>query len=216
MAISTKYEPSEEMPNPGNSRRCEANLCPLPACVSGRCQFHAFTSGWLSEKVTATLLQKYTMPPLEGDQDEITIAEASYRNRVIQAIGIDSERYETKQQEFIYPQAVARREYQELADAGLIPQSILEQINGSVGLLLNALRMRYGFVIRFETGEAFCLEWLCRTYEEFLLQKVKRSVKDFGQKSYEDTPELEDVMAKRRSERVQDLQEISTYLRRAV
>ena len=135
MAISTKYEPSEEMNDPGVSRRCEANLCPLPACVSGRCQFHAFTSGWLSEKVTATLLQKYTMPPLEGDQDEITIAEASYRNRIIQAIGIDSERYETKQQELIYPQNVARREYQELSEAGLIPQGIKQKPNGAVNLL---------------------------------------------------------------------------------
>ena len=170
------FEQTEDQQTEQVSRTCVANGCPMLKCANDKCLFHnAFpfsSAGYVTRKLKQSEVACKTD---DGRTYTITYAQAAQENRVLWALDVFDEC--ARLGDVVYPvRDIAYREYIALWRAGLIPEEVKSIVKDHASLYESML-MQYGHKIKLvnETG-FFCTDWLCATYEQFLIDEVAKSV----------------------------------------
>lgn len=150
--------------------RCTANGCPLGSTMAEMCPFHAAAQPMKWPAVT-----EYLNSP-EGD----TIVSKFRENRRLWAFGVEHQEARLWWDDSTMDtHRVVFEEMKELAEKGLLPEEV--DLNNQFQTL-NQLKLRSGYQVwiedeaMFTGGLFFSLEWVCQTFESYLIEKVMNKV----------------------------------------
>lgn len=156
------------------NRKCSISSCPCAGTVAGLCPFHFSIDLSLSGLVTKEIQKPFCAPGKGEGTQSLTRFEALNRNRQLWAHGAMafSDVVDWYGRE-IHTGAILVREWLQLKASGALPQKFLDAVKSSNDLF-KAINDGHGSV-RTDT-DILTLEWICRTYEDLLIEEVRNTV----------------------------------------
>lgn len=173
--MQEQFKSENQAPEEKPARFCLATGCTCKPVVNGRCQFHNHFPYQVSGYVTRKLNRPEIRAEVDGKAYQLTYAQAAQENRVLWALDVFNEF--ARLGEVVYPvRDIAYREYVALWRAGLIPDEVKSVVNDHASLF-EAMLMQFGHKIKLVNETCFfCTDWLCATYEQYLIDEVAKSV----------------------------------------
>lgn len=159
-----------------SSRKCSIASCPCVGTVAGLCPFHFSIDLSLSGLVTKEIQKTFCAPGKGEGTQSLTRFEALNRNRQLWAHGAMafSDIVDWYGRE-IHTGAILVREWLQLKASGALPQAFTDAVKSSNDLF-KAINDNHGSV-RTEK-DILTLEWICQTYEDCLIEDVRKLVTD--------------------------------------